>query len=142
MVGFHIFTVHWSISFPNDRINLKPELKVNAQFEQTYCKSYKRKIGKISRRFSFPFPHVSRDHHMAIHPSQAPTPTTIVVSPEFWCMPFHFFFMVNCLFGPFIFTVVNLKKGPTIPIVLHTAWASALSAIVIVCPHKIKIQLC
>ena len=39
------------------------------------------------------------------------------------------------LLGPFIFTVVSLKKGPTIPIVLHTAWAHALSAIVIVCPH-------
>ena len=50
-------------------------------------------------------------------------------------------FMVNCLLGPFIFTVVNLKKGPTIPIVLHTAWARALSAIVIVCPHKIKIHV-
>ena len=49
--------------------------------------------------------------------------------------------MVNCLLGPFIFTVVNLKKGPTIPIVLHTAWARALSAIVIVCPHKIKIHI-
>ena len=49
--------------------------------------------------------------------------------------------MVNCLLGPFIFTVVNLKKGPTIPLVLHTAWARALSAIVIVCPHKIKIHV-
>ena len=45
------------------------------------------------------------------------------------------FLRVNCLLGPFIFTVVSLKKGPTIPIVLHTAWAHALSAIVIVCPH-------
>ena len=51
------------------------------------------------------------------------------------------FIHVNCLLGPFIFTVVNLKKGPTIPIVLHTAWARALSAIVIVCPHKIKIHV-
>ena len=48
------------------------------------------------------------------------------------------FLRFNCLLGPFIFTVVSLKKGPTIPIVLHTAWAHALSALVIVCPCDIE----
>ena len=47
---------------------------------------------------------------------------------------------LNYLLGPFIFTVVNIKKRPAIPIVLHTAWACALSAIVIVFPHTIKMH--
>ena len=51
--------------------------------------------------------------------------------------------MVNFFFllGPFIFAVENIKKRPAIPIVLHTAWACALSAIVIVFPHTIKMQI-
>ena len=44
--------------------------------------------------------------------------------------------MVNCLLGPFIFTVVNTKKRPAITIALHTAWAHALSTIVIGFPQK------
>ena len=48
----------------------------------------------------------------------------------------RFFLRLNyCLLGLFIFTVVNTKKRPAITIVPHTAWARALSAIVIVFPH-------
>ena len=42
--------------------------------------------------------------------------------------------------GPYIFTVVNIKKSPAIPIVLHTTWARALSAIVIVFPLTIRMH--
>ena len=34
--------------------------------------------------------------------------------------------LFNCLLGPFIFTFENSKNGPTITLVLHTAWAHAL----------------
>ena len=37
------------------------------------------------------------------------------------------FFVVNCLLGPFIFTIVNSKNGPTITTVLHTAQTHVLS---------------
>jgi hypothetical protein len=45
------------------------------------------------------------------------------------------------LLGPYIFTVVNIKKRPAIPIVFHTAWARALSAIVIVFPLTIRMHV-
>ena len=35
-------------------------------------------------------------------------------------------FLLNGLLGPFIFTIVNLKKGLATTLVLHTAWALAL----------------
>ena len=39
---------------------------------------------------------------------------------------FSDFFSFNRLFGPFTFTIVNLKKGPAITSELHTARAHAL----------------